>query len=45
MAEEFLNGAEVSAIGKQVRGERVAQRVRVKIHVRRKQASVVTNNT
>lgn len=45
VAEEFLNGAEVSAVGEQVGGESVTQRMRVKIHVRRKHASVVANDT
>ena len=33
VAEEFLDGAEISAVGEQVSGEGVAQRVRVEIPV------------
>ena len=40
VAEEFLNGAEVGTVGKQMRGERVAHRVRMQVPIHVCQANV-----
>ena len=45
VAEEFLYGAEVSAVGKQVSGEGVTQRVWVQIPVNVSQADIFFNDS